>query len=92
MYFAYKIISFDKTTATMAVEFEGVTPLNYSAPRLEGVYLIGDALENYIQSLHPTVPFTEKLYLSHVFDDEPSTITGGEDIQAKYQAYLDSVI
>ena len=92
MSFAYNILSFNKNDATMTVAFDGYTPYNYNAPRIAGVYLDGDKLETYIQNLHPTMPLTEDLILSQLFTDDPSTITGGEEIQAKYQAYIDSVV
>lgn len=123
MVFTYTTYSFDKQTGTMTIGFEGYDPLNYNAPRANGVYLTGGVLESYIQNLHPTIieslnydqPIIKGTYLtgedlyafmtkhpnyirdneiiaSQIFTDDPSTISGGEDIQAKYQAYIDSVV
>ena len=92
MSFTYTIYAFDTTTGTMTVGFEGYDIWNYFTPRANGVYLTGDLLESYIQNLHPTTVRTKEIVLSQTFSDDPSTISGGEDIQAKYQAYLDSVV
>ena len=133
MSFEYKTYAFDKSTATLTICFDGHEAMNYNAPRANGVYLSGDALETYIQNLHPTIMkslnfdmpvklvvdeatqtevveqlagdelqafmLTHPNYVhdreiieSQLFTDDPSTITGGEDIEAKYQAYIDSVV
>ena len=88
----YTIVAFDKTTATMSVAFPEQITYNYGAPRANGVYLTGDALEAYIQIINPAVPDSAEKTQAQNFTDDPSTITGGEEIQAKYQAYLDTVL
>ena len=90
--FTYKIFAFNKENATMTVAFDDYTPYNYSAPRANGVYLSGEALEVYIQNLHPTAELTDEILASQQFEDDLATITGGEDIQAKYDVYLATVL
>jgi hypothetical protein len=86
----YRILAFDRYTGTYTVEFlNGVREaLNYNAPRSNGVYLSGQALEDAIQLLmKPFEELTDEelrmispIYFSQ---EDPSTITGGEDIEAK---------
>lgn len=98
---AYTILSFNRENGTMEIAFPGQTTYNYNAPRLNGVYLSGIELENYIQSLHPLfLPNPEiepdrynEILLSWVAlsAEDPASTTGGEEIQAKYQAYLNTL-
>lgn len=86
--YTYKILNFDRSTGTFVIEFlDGMVPiLNYNAPRSNGVYLSGQALEDHIQSLRkPDEERTmEEWNLMLVIPaDDPATITGGEDIDAK---------
>ena len=79
---------FSATTSTNIV--------NYNAPRKDGVYLAGDEFEDYIR-LVSGEPLTGALTQEELTQmiremalDDPSTVTGGEDIKAKYAAYLAS--
>jgi hypothetical protein len=63
---------------------EEMPPINYSAPRSNGVYLSGQALEDAIKLL--IKPFSEltEAELQIVYPtDDPASVTGGEDIDAK---------
>jgi hypothetical protein len=63
---------------------EEMPPLNYPAPRLNGVYLAGQELEDAIQMLskpYSELTDSEKQLLSPT--DDPAAVTGGEDIEAK---------
>jgi hypothetical protein len=82
----YRILAFDRSTGTYVVEFlNGVMgALNYRAPRSNGVYLSGQALEDAIQLLmKPFEELTEEEMQLRFPEDDPSTITGGEEIEAK---------
>ena len=84
--YEYKVLVFDKSSGTYTVEFldGGVPPLNYNAPRLNGVYLSGQALEDAIQLLRkPISDLTPEEALIIFPSDDPATVTGGEDIEAK---------
>ena len=93
----YHVTAFDRVTGTFTIEFEGMTALNYNAPRADGVYLTGSALEDYIQSLHPenreslntaeTFDQYMALLASHAPTDDPSGLTGGDEIEAKIVEY-----
>lgn len=91
MSYLYTVYAFNRENATFTVGFDGHTPYNMVAPRVNNVYLGGAPLENYIQSLHPSVEIDNAYVLSHTFDDIPSSISGGEDIQAMYEKYISSI-
>lgn len=63
---------------------EEMPPTNYYAPRSNGVYLSGQELEDAIKLLiKPYSELTEAdLQLLNPTDD-PASVTGGEDIDAK---------
>lgn len=77
------------TTATITTSI-----MNYNAPRKNGVYLEGAELEDYICMLagEPLTGALTQEELSQMTwemaQDDPSTITGGDDIRSKYVAYL----
>lgn len=84
--YEYKVLCFERSNGTYTVEFlDGlVPPLNYNAPRANGVYLGGQALEDAIQLLRK--PFDDLTYEEYQVvypSDDPATVTGGEDIEAK---------
>jgi len=84
--YEYKVLAFDKVNGTYTVEFlDGAVPaLNYNAPRLNGVYLGGQALEDAIQLLRkPIQDLTPEEAFIIFPSDDPATVTGGEDIEAK---------
>ena len=84
--YEYKVLAFDKINGTYTVDFldGGVPALNYNAPRLNGVYLAGQALEDAIQLLRKPIPeLTPEEVLVIFPTDDPATVTGGEDIEAK---------
>lgn len=63
---------------------EEMPPLNYTAPRSNGVYLSGQALEDAIKFLiNPNSELTDSEKQSLSPTDDPATVTGGEDIEAK---------
>ena len=70
------------------------TVMNYNAPRKNGVYLEGDELEEYIRHLagEPLANSITQEELDQIIlemaTDDPSTVTGGNDIRNKYVAYL----
>lgn len=64
MTYNYKIVNFDPKQGTMAIAFEGYEPVNFAAPFINGAYLTGQALEDYIQLLYPQVlPYEERAAL-----------------------------
>lgn len=74
MAYIYKIVSFDPQQGTLSIEFEGQEAYNYMAPFIDGKYLTGTALHNYIQVLYPqTLPYEERLALVQ-------DLTGSEEI------------
>lgn len=82
----YQVLCFDRTSGTFTVNFTDIenSILNYNAPRANGVYLSGQALEDAIQLLvKPFDQLTEEEMQLRFPEDDPSTITGGEDIEAK---------
>lgn len=86
--YPYRVLAFDRTTGTFSVDFTDIDnePLNHNAPRLNGVYLTGQALEDAIQLLRkPFEQLTEAEYQLRFPEDDPATITGGEDIEAKVE-------
>lgn len=76
MTYNYKIVNFDPQQGTIAVEFEGYQATNFMAPFLNGAYLTGQALDDYIQTLYPQVLLPEERMAL------VSTITGGEALTA----------
>jgi hypothetical protein len=63
---------------------EIVDPFNYPAPRTNGVYLSGQELEDAIKLL--IKPFSELTEAERQLlnpTDDPASVTGGEDIDAK---------
>lgn len=92
---------FDRAAGTFTIEFEDLGALNYNAPRSNGVYLSGSALEDYIQGLHQenreslNTEETNDQYLALIASqtptDDPATVTGGEDIDAKVAEYKVSI-
>jgi len=84
----YKILFFDRITGTFTVQFTAVenSVFNYNAPRQNGVYLEGQALEDAIQLLlKPLEELTEaELYVIFPGDD-PATVTGGAGIESKLE-------
>jgi hypothetical protein len=88
--YPYKVLAFDRATGSLVVDFTDIEnePLNYNAPRLNGVYLAGQALEDAIQLLRkPIDDLTAAEYQLRYPEDDPSTITGGEDIEAKIEVH-----
>lgn len=79
----YNIISFDRTTGTFTVQFAD-SAFNYNAPRVNGVYLAGQELEDAIQLLlKPLEDLTPAEYQLRYPEDDPQGVTGGEDIDLK---------
>jgi hypothetical protein len=70
--------------------------LNYNAPRKNGVYLEGDELDDYIcmlagEQLSGALTQEElDQMVEEMSTDDPATITGGQDIMAKYVEYLEA--
>jgi len=70
--------------------------LNYNAPRKNGVYLEGAELDDYIcmlagESLSGALTQEElDQMILEMATDDPATITGGQDIMAKYVEYLEA--
>ena len=86
--YPYRVLAFDRATGTFTVDFTDIKneALNHHAPRLNGVYLAGQALEDAIQLLRkPFEELTEAEYQLRCPEDDPATITGGEDIEAKVE-------
>jgi hypothetical protein len=74
MRYNYKILNFDPQQGTITIVFEGYTALNFNAPFINGVYLSGQALDDYIQTLYSQVlPFEARQQLIQ-------TITGSEAV------------
>ena len=72
----YKILAFDPQQGTITIEFEGHEAYAFNAPFINGNYLSGQDLENYIQTLYPQVlPYESRLALIQ-------TISGKEAILA----------
>ena len=53
---SYKILSFDKNTGSLVVQFaENMAPLNIDVPLTnDGLFIVGEELEQYIQGFIPT--------------------------------------
>lgn len=72
----YKILAFDPQQGIITIEFEGHEAYAFNAPYINGNYLSGQELENYIQTLYPQVlPYESRLALIQ-------TISGKEAILA----------
>ena len=72
----YKILAFDPQQGIITIEFEGHEAYAFNAPFINGNYLTGQALEDYIQTLYPQVlPYESRLALIQ-------TISGKEAILA----------
>ena len=70
------------------------TVLNYNAPRKNGVYLEGAELDDFVCML-AGAPLSGALTQEEIdqmvwemAQDNPSTVTGGEDLRAKHRDYL----
>jgi hypothetical protein len=64
MTYNYKIINFDPQQGLITIQFEGYEALGFYAPFINGAYLTGQALEDYIQTLYPQViPYENRLAL-----------------------------
>lgn len=81
------------TTATVTAT---TTILNYVAPRKNGVYLEGAELDDFICML-AGAPLSGALTSEEIeqmaremVNDDPGTITGGEDLRSKHVAYLEA--
>ena len=88
--YLYKVLAFDRENGTFTVDFTDIEneALNHYAPRLNGVYLAGQALEEAIQLLRkPVEDLTETEYQQRFPEDDPLTLTGGEDIEAKIEMH-----
>jgi hypothetical protein len=72
MTYNYKILAFDPQQGTITIEFYGHEAYAFNAPFINGNYLSGQALEDYIQTLYPQVlPYESRLALIQ-------TISGAE--------------
>lgn len=72
----YKILAFDPQQGIITIEFEGHEAYAFNAPFINGNYLTGQTLEDYIQTLYPQVlPYESRLALIQ-------TISGKEAILA----------
>lgn len=49
----YTINSFDSTSGTMVIQFEGLKPMSFFAPHDGTSYLTGDALDSAIKTMYP---------------------------------------
>jgi len=88
--YPYKVLSFDRNTGTFTVDFLDIEDeaLNHFAPRINGVYLSGQALEDAIQLLRkPLDELTPEEYQMRYPEDDPAAVTGGEDIDAKIETH-----
>ena len=84
----YKILFFDRITGTFTVQFTAVenSVFNYNAPRQNGVYLEGQALEDAIQLLlKPIEEMTDAELQLRFPEDDPANITGGAGIESKLE-------
>lgn len=64
MTYKYKIINFDPQQGLITIQFEGYEALGFYAPFINGAYLTGQALDDYIQTLYPQVlPYENRLAL-----------------------------
>ena len=64
MTYKYKIINFDPQQGLITIQFEGYEAYAFNAPFINGNYLSGQDLENYIQTLYPQVlPYENRLAL-----------------------------
>lgn len=77
MTYAYEIKYFDREYGFIGVQFEGKDCYNFPAPQRAGVYMSGQELEDAIQALYPYTLDERKAFFS--------TVSGGDDIQAKVQ-------
>jgi hypothetical protein len=76
MTYKYKILNFDPQQGIITIEFEGSESAGFYAPFINGAYLTGQALEDYIQTLYQQViPYENRLVLLQ-------SITGAETLAA----------
>ena len=84
----YSITDFDHEQGTFVVLYSDSAYINFPAPRKDGVYCIGETLENYIQWRHPSVwiGHTEDIILL-LEEEKPNTDLPDEIVQkaALYQ-------
>ena len=72
----YKILAFDPEQGIITIKFDGYEALAFNAPFINGNYLNGETLENYIQTLYPQVlPYENRVALVQ-------TILGKENLTA----------
>jgi hypothetical protein len=51
----YKVLSFNETTGQLTIEFaKELAPLTVDVPIENGLYIAGEALDNYVQGFIPT--------------------------------------
>ena len=64
MTYNYKILDFDPQQGIITIQFEGYEAYAFNAPYINGNYLSGQELENYIQTLYPQVlPYENRVSL-----------------------------
>ena len=77
MRYNYKILNFDPQQGLITIHFEGCEPLGFYAPFIDGAYLTGTALDNYIQTLYiQAIPYESRVALVQ-------GISGAESIDRK---------
>ena len=76
MTYKYKIINFDPQQGLIAIQFEGYEAIGFYAPFINGAYLTGQALDDYIQTLYiQAIPYESRTILIQ-------TISGAEGLTA----------
>lgn len=76
MRYNYKILNFDPQQGLITVQFENYEPLGFYAPFLNGAYLSGQALDDYIQTLYiQAIPYENRTALVQ-------GLTGAENISS----------
>lgn len=51
----YKVLSFNENTGQLVIEFaQGMAPLSVDVPIENGLYITGEALDNYVKGFIPT--------------------------------------
>jgi hypothetical protein len=64
MRYNYKILNFDPQQGLITVQFEGYDPFACYAPFINGAYLTGTALDDYIQTLYiQAIPYENRAAL-----------------------------
>ena len=89
---SYQIVSFDKSTYTMGVKFEGHPVRNYKIPKKNGRCVTNsEEFEQYMQLIHPDTEQTPEVELQ-IYNQTKGLAKGlGGYAGLLYMQYLESI-